>query len=86
MMLGVTWLGNILAIAVLPFKLGISNASAILFLSYCMLCGAVLTFAEDSRFIIIAADRSDVRGYLLVRVVMTLVLGSGPFLIGKAIA
>lgn len=81
-----SWLVNFVVVVVLPARLGFSDASLPLFLLYSLVCGIILTLAEDWRFLRSVFFRSDVRSYLFVRVAIVAALGIGPFLIAKPFA
>lgn len=80
------WIANVAVILIIPIRLGVMDASPLLFAACCLLCGIVLTLAEDWRYLRAFAFRPDVRGYMAARSVIIALCGIGPFMIGKAFA
>lgn len=71
-----SWMANAIVILVMPVRLGMADASLLLFAGYCLLCSVVLTLAEDWRYLGAAATRPDVRGYMAARSAITALFGS----------
>ncbi|GGE85440.1 hypothetical protein [Sphingomonas prati] len=80
------WAANAAIVAVLPAKLGWSGAPLLIFLTYAVTAGIVLTLAEDLRYATLAFTRTDIRSYLKVRVGLVAVFGIVPFLLGRALS
>lgn len=79
-----TWAANIVIVAVLPARLGLLGAPLWFFLVYAAVAGCVLALSESLSHARDLFFRSDVRAYLLARVVIVAVGGLIPFAIGGA--
>ena len=77
---------NFIVMVILPAKLGLAGASLPTFLAYAALSGALLTLAGDLRYLRAIFSRSDVRGYLLVRIVLAAIAGAIPFVVARSLA
>lgn len=77
---------NFVAMVILPARLGLSGVSVPAFLAYAALGGALLTLAEDFRYLRTLFSRRDVRSYLLVRIVIVVVVGAVPFIVARSLA
>ncbi len=79
------WVGNLIVIGVLPFRLGQMGAPLWYLPIYAVIAGLMLTIAEDLRFAREMFSRADVRGYTRVRIALITVLGATPFVGGMAL-
>lgn len=77
---------NFVAMVILPARLGLSGVSIATFLAYAALSGALLTLAGDLRYLRTMFSRRDVRGYLLVRIVIVAIAGAVPFIVARSMA
>lgn len=77
---------NFVVMVILPVRLGLSGASVAVFLAYAALSGALLTLAGDFRYLHTIFLHRDVRGYLLVRIVIVAIVGVVPFIIARSLA
>ena len=77
---------NFVAMVILPARLGLSGVSVATFLVYAALSGALLTLAGDFRYLRTIFSRSDVRSYLLVRIVIVVIAGAVPFVVARNLA
>lgn len=77
---------NFAAMVILPARLGLSGVSVATFLAYAALSGALVTLAEDLRYLRSMFSRRDVRGYLLVRIVIAAIVGAVPFVVARNLA
>lgn len=77
---------NFVAMVILPARLGLSGVSVTTFLVYSALSGALLTLAGDLRYLRAMFSRRDVRGYLLVRIVIVAIVGAVPFVVARSLA
>lgn len=75
---------NILLLVTLPVYMGSIGCSFYDLMVYCVLCGVAFVAADDPRYFLQILVRSDVRNYFIVRIVTSLLLSSGPFLLAKA--
>jgi hypothetical protein len=73
---------NLFAVTALPFQLGLLGQSLASFLAYVVGMGSVLALAEQPSRLSLLLSRPDVRAYLQVRVVLVLVCGALPYLLG----
>ena len=81
-----SWTMNVFLVAVFPATIGFVGAPLWSFLGYAVVAGIVLTLVEDVSFVRTVFERADVRGYLKVRIVLVMVCGIIPFLIGSVSA
>lgn len=77
---------NFAVMVILPARLGLSGVSVATFLAYAALSGALLTLAGDFRYLRTMFSRRDVRGYLLVRIVIVAIAGAVPFTAARSLA
>lgn len=79
------WVGNLIVIGALPFRLGQMGAPLWYLPIYAVVAGLMLTVAEDGQFAREVFFRIDVRSYMRVRIALIAVLGVTPFLAGMAL-
>lgn len=79
-----SWAANIVIVAVLPARLGLLGAPVWFFLAYAAVAGCMLAVSESLSYARDLFFRSDVRAYLVARVVIVAVGGLIPFVIGGA--
>jgi hypothetical protein len=77
---------NFVVMVILPVRLGLSGVSIAVFLAYAALSGALLTLAEDLRYLRTIFLHRDVRDYLLVRIVIVAIVAVVPFVIARNLA
>lgn len=77
---------NCVVMLILPARLGLAGVSVAAFLAYAAFSGALLTLAGDFRYLRTIFSRPDVRGYLLVRIVIVVIVGAVPFVIARNFA
>ncbi len=80
------WTANVVMVALLPVRIGVSGATLWGFLAYAVIVGIVLTLVDDVRNARRIFVRPDVRDYMKVRVAIVVILGVMPFLAGRALA
>jgi len=80
-----SWAANIVIVAVLSARLGLLGAPLWFFLAYAAVAGCLLAISESLSHARDLFVRSDVRAYLLPRVVIVAVGGLIPFAIGGAL-
>jgi hypothetical protein len=80
------YVGNLIVIGVLPFRLGQMGSPFWYLLTYAVVTGLILTVAEDLRFARALFQRADVRSYAQVRVALIAVVGTAPFVAGMTLA
>lgn len=81
-----SWAVNAMVVVALPIRMGLSQTSLWLFLAYAVVCGTILTVADDRHFLIGIVTRRDVRGYLFARIAIVAVIGIVPFSLGRFFA
>jgi hypothetical protein len=80
------WICNIIAVTLLPARLGSSGQTLGMFLIYAVLAGAALTLGENRRYLWTVSRRPDLRSYLRVRVGVVVIIGLIPFVGGATFA
>lgn len=67
---------------VLPFAIGVAGVSIYIYAIYGIICGALLVFVENPKYIKSVFHRKDILGYISASIILTLVAGLLPFAAG----
>lgn len=78
-----SWVGNLVIVAVLPMRLGLLGTPLWFFMAYAVVAGCVLALTGSLDFAREMVFRSDVRAYVLVRIMIVGLVGLIPFMIGR---
>ena len=78
-----SWVGNLVIVAVLPMRLGLLGTPLWFFMAYAVVAGCVLALTESLDFAREMVFRSAVRAYVLVRIMIVGLVGLIPFTIGR---
>jgi len=80
-----SWVGNLVIVAVLPMRLGLLGTPLWFFMAYAVVAGCVLALTESLDFAREMIFRPDVRAYVLVRIMIVGLVGLIPFTTGRTL-
>ena len=80
-----SWVGNLVIVAVLPMRLGLLGTPLWFFMAYAVVAGCVLALTESLDFARELVFRPDVRAYVLVRIMIVALVGLMPFTIWRTL-